>query len=74
LKSKTLNGQSRQQCRSCKREWYCKIKIIKEVAGCACFISTLDLALKQAIETNNPDLLGLEVEGIVEAGHMQNLL
>jgi Fe-S cluster biogenesis protein NfuA/nitrite reductase/ring-hydroxylating ferredoxin subunit len=34
--------------------------------GCAASASTLELAIKQALEETAPDLLGLEVEGVVE--------
>jgi nitrite reductase/ring-hydroxylating ferredoxin subunit len=37
--------------------------------GCAASRATLELAIKQALEEHAPDLEGLEVEGIVEAGN-----
>jgi Fe-S cluster biogenesis protein NfuA/nitrite reductase/ring-hydroxylating ferredoxin subunit len=35
--------------------------------GCPASVSTLELAVKQALEEAAPDLLGIEVEGLVEA-------
>lgn len=42
-----------------------KLKLSGSCKGCPSSSSTLELGIKQAIEENCPDLLGLEVEGIV---------
>jgi Fe-S cluster biogenesis protein NfuA/nitrite reductase/ring-hydroxylating ferredoxin subunit len=36
--------------------------------GCAASRATLELAIKQALDEHAPDLVGLEVEGVTEAG------
>ena len=36
--------------------------------GCPASASTLELAIKEALEKAAPDLAGLEVEGVVEPG------
>ncbi len=44
-----------------------KLKLAGSCNGCASSSSTLELGIKQAIEENCPDLLGLEVEGVTDA-------
>ena len=43
-----------------------KLKLSGSCKGCASSSVTMELAIKQAIEENCPDLVSLEVEGIVE--------
>ncbi len=44
-----------------------RLKLAGSCNGCASSSSTLELGIKQAIEENCPDLLGLEVDGVTEA-------
>jgi Fe-S cluster biogenesis protein NfuA/nitrite reductase/ring-hydroxylating ferredoxin subunit len=46
-----------------------KLKLSGSCKSCPSSSSTLELGIKQAIEENCPDLLGLEVEGVVESAH-----
>lgn len=44
------------------------LKLAGSCDGCPASASTLELAIKQALEESAPDLVGLEVEGVTEAG------
>ena len=48
-------------------EGVAKLRLSGTCKGCASSSVTLELAIKQAIEENCPDLLALEVEGVVES-------
>jgi Fe-S cluster biogenesis protein NfuA/nitrite reductase/ring-hydroxylating ferredoxin subunit len=45
-----------------------RIRLQGSCDGCPASASTLELAIKQALEESAPDLMGLEVEGVVESG------
>lgn len=45
-----------------------RLKLSGHCKGCPSSASTLQLGIKEAIEENCPDLLGLEVEGVVSGG------
>ncbi len=50
-----------------------KLKLAGHCKGCPSSASTLELGIKEAIEENCPDLLGLEVDGVVApAIHSEN--
>ena len=51
-----------------------KLKLSGSCNGCPSSSSTLELGIKQAIEENCPDLLGLEVEGISVLQHQDKSL
>jgi Fe-S cluster biogenesis protein NfuA/nitrite reductase/ring-hydroxylating ferredoxin subunit len=46
---------------------FAKLKLSGSCKGCPSSASTLELGIKQAIEENCPDLLGLEVEGVTDS-------
>jgi Fe-S cluster biogenesis protein NfuA/nitrite reductase/ring-hydroxylating ferredoxin subunit len=45
-----------------------RIQLRGSCDGCPASASTLELAIKQALEETAPDLIGLEVEGVIESG------
>jgi Fe-S cluster biogenesis protein NfuA/nitrite reductase/ring-hydroxylating ferredoxin subunit len=47
-----------------------RIRLRGSCDGCPASASTLELAIKQALEETAPDLIGLEVEGMIEAAPM----
>ncbi len=47
-----------------------RIRLQGSCDGCPASASTLELAIKQALEETAPDLIGLEVEGMIEAEPM----
>lgn len=51
-----------------------KLKLSGSCNGCPSSSSTLELGIKQAIEENCPDLLGLEVEGITASPNPEKSL
>jgi len=49
-------------------EGVAKLKLVGHCKGCPASEATLELAIKKALEEAAPDLAGLEVEGVREAG------
>ncbi|HEX4751343.1 MAG TPA: NifU family protein [Solirubrobacterales bacterium] len=44
-----------------------RLRLVGSCDGCPASASTLELAIKEALEKTAPDLIGLEVEGVIEA-------